>query len=986
VFPGGISATNCRYDGKEWNLKLIVVESPAKARTIAKFLGPPYKVAASYGHIRDLPSSAKEIPSQYRQEQWARLGVDTENDFMPIYVVSAQSKQHVAALKKLLKDAEELLLATDEDREGEAISWHLLEVLKPKIPVRRITFHEITEEAIAKALSQPRDVDRQLVRAQESRRILDRLYGYSLSPVLWKKVRTKLSAGRVQSVAVRLIVEREEARQAFCTAAYWDVEAQLSTPTVAFSAVLVSIAGQRLAGGKDFDPDTGQLRPDVRSRLLDGDAAAAIAREAPAAQPWLVSKVERKQTRQRPHPPFITSTLQQAASARLGFSPRRTMAIAQRLYEGVDLGGGSRAGLITYMRTDSVTLSEKALAETAAYIKQEHGPSYTGGPRRYKTKTKSAQEAHEAIRPTDIRRSPEAVAAYLEQEELALYRLIWSRALASQMSDAILDKTTIEFTVELDEIPHIFRSRGSVVRFPGFLRVHNGGQQETLLPDLAEGQYVGEGSGRALGAVTGTAAEPAQVSAAAPTAWTGEANALRINEITPRRHETVPPPRYTEASLVKQLEEEGIGRPSTYAPIISTIQARDYALKKGGSLLPSYIGLAVVHLLRRHFPRYVDLKFTAAMEEDLDKIASGQIDWIDFLATFYQGRPEGSNGLLARIAQELPSIDYPAIPLGNDPSTGEPITVRIGRTYVYVQVGDGQDGRRATLPVDLLIDELTPEKALALIEARAKAREPIGQEPESGQNVYVLTGPYGPYVQLGEATDDQKPKRVSLPKGTRPEDVDLAHALQLLSLPRVIGTDPDSGQPIRVGLGRLGPYVERERVFVGLKDSTKLFTITRDEALALLRDKKQDRRAVLRELGPHPETGIPLKVKRGRYGPYVTDGQVNATLKEVDPEEVTREEAVALLAAAALRKQEGRKRPAKKKAKAAAGKKPTASSRKTTRKTSKKAAKKTNKKTGKQTSKTTTKKAVKKSARKTTTQAKGERDNHLDDRTSPQKS
>ena len=894
-------------------MKLIIVESPAKARTIAKFLGPEYKVAASYGHIRDLPGSAKEIPERYRNQAWARLGVDTENDFQPVYVISSESKGRVTELKKLLKQADELLLATDEDREGEAISWHLLEVLEPRVPVKRITFHEITRTAIERALTQPREVDRQLVRAQESRRILDRLFGYSLSPVLWKKVRTKLSAGRVQSVAVRLIVEREEERQAFRAAEYWDVEASLAAADQTFNARLVSVGGQKLAEGKDFDAATGKLRTGSKRLSLDQAAAERIAAGALVEQPWRVGKVEHKQTRQRPGPPFITSTLQQAASGRLGLSPQRTMIIAQRLYEGVDLGGGARDGLITYMRTDSVTLSEKALGEAASFIRQEFGDRYSSGPRRYKTKSKAAQEAHEAIRPTDILRTPESVAPYLEKEELALYRLIWSRTVASQMADAELDKASTDLEVELDASVHVFRATGSVVRFDGFLRAYNGKQRDTWLPDLKEGQAIG-----------------------------GEQGAeVRIDAVTPRGHETSPPARYTEASLIKKLEEEGIGRPSTYAPVISTIQARDYVVKKSGALLPSYIGLVVTRLLRYHFARYVDLKFTAAMEGDLDRIATGEIDWRDFLSTFYHGSEDGQEGLLARIEQELPGINYPAIALGNDPRTGEPVTLRIGRTFVYVQLGEGGDNKRATLPVDLLIDELDLEKALELIEARGQAREPLGQDPASGQNIYVLSGPFGPYVQLGETNDGEKPKRVSLSKGRRPEDVDLEHALRLLSLPRSLGNDPETGQEVTAGVGRYGPYVQRARVFASLDDDEKLFSISLDEALELIRNK--NKKTILKELGPHPESGEQLQVIAGRYGPYVTDGQVNATLgKQDDPTAITVAEAVALLMEAAQRKgrrkkvskKVSKKRTGKKKAsKKAATKKP-ATKKKTPKKTS----------------------------------------------------
>ena len=909
-------------------MKLIIVESPAKARTIEKFLGPEYKVAASYGHVRDLPSSAAEIPPEFREKKWARLGVDTDSGFIPIYVVSSASKKHVAELKKLLAKADELLLATDEDREGEAISWHLQELLKPKIPVRRITFHEITKDAIKEALANPRDLNVQLVRAQESRRILDRLYGYSLSPVLWKKIRTKLSAGRVQSVAVRLIVEREEDRQAFHIATYWGVEAQLQAGDLSFKAKLVAIDGKKLAGGKDFDSNTGHLKNPDKVRLLESEEAQRIAASVPGL-PWQVSRIERKETKQRPSPPFITSTLQQTASSKLNMSPKQAMLVAQHLYEGIDLGNGTRDGLITYMRTDSLTLSEKALADAAAFIENKFGAEYTPGPRRYKTKAKSAQEAHEAIRPTDINRTPETMARALKKEELALYRLIWNRTVASQMADARLDKTTVDFRIDIDGEEHVFRAQGSIIRFPGYLMVYGGGQEDTLLPELSEGQTFGPGDHDSR-----------------------SSSPVAVATVSEQRHETTPPARYSEASLVKKLEEEGIGRPSTYAPVISTIQQRGYVTKKAGALLPTYIGMAVVHLLRRHFTQYVDLQFTAKMEEDLDAIAAGEIDWVDFLSHFYKGNGDNGEGLLERIATELPEIEFPAIPLGNDPGSGARITVRIGKNYVYVQIGTGEDPQRAALPVDLLIDELTPDKAMELISARVKGKEPLGQHPESGQNVYVLIGPYGPYVQLGEVTENKKPKRVGLPRGKPPESVTLEDALQLLSLPRLLGTDPETGKKVTASIGRFGPFVESDRVFAKLDNEDQLFTVTLEEALPRIRTKAK--KTILKDLGEHPESGQQLRVVRGRYGPYVTDGKVNAALgKGADPSAVTLDEAVAMIANATQAK---KSRTGKKAVKKTAKKKVKKTTKKTAKKTVKKATKKTTKKTAKKTSKKTAKK------------------------------
>ncbi len=895
-------------------MKLIIVESPAKARTIERFLGDEYTVAASYGHIRDLPSSAGEIPKQFRDRPWARMGVDIENGFDPIYVVPVASKKHVTMLRKLMKQADELLLATDEDREGEAISWHLLEVLAPKVPVKRISFHEITRPAIEKALASPRDVDANLVRAQESRRILDRLFGYSLSPVLWKKVRTKLSAGRVQSVALRLIVEREEARQAFRKAEYYDVEATLQANGLEFTAQLRRLAGQRLAGGKDFDPDTGALKTAGR-RQLDGALAQQLAREALATRPWSLDAVERTQTKQRPSPPFTTSTMQQAASRRLRMSPQQSMRVAQRLYEGIDLGGGKRAGLITYMRTDSLTLSELALADTGRLITERFGPDYSSGPRRYKTKSKGAQEAHEAIRPTDVFRTPDELAKYLDKDELALYRLIWNRTVASQMTDAQLDKTAISLGVDCPTDRCVFRANGSIVRFPGFLKVYGDRQKDTLLPELHEGQLIH----------TGEHDCPVAVIAAEAC-----------------RHETSPPPRYTEASLIKKLEEAGIGRPSTYAPVISTIQAREYVEKRKNGLLPTYIGLAVTHLLRNHFGRFIDIEFTARMEKDLDDIARGKIDGNTFLSDFYRGGAGGSGGLAGQIESEFERIDYPVIPVGTDARSGQQINVRIGRNYVYAEI-EGDLDRRATLPVDLLIDELTAEKALDLIEARARSREPIGADPETGQNIYCLTGPFGPYLQLGEAEGKQKPKRISLGKGTDPTNISLEFALRLLSLPREIGVDPESGKPVRAGIGRFGPYVECNRVYASVENVDELFSVTLDDALEKIRNKHK--KPVLREIGTHPETGEPLVILKGRYGPYVTDGAVNANIgRNIDPEAVSLDDAVRLLAEAAIRKK---------------------TKKKTAKKTGKKAAKKTAKKAAKKTAKKTAKKVAKKTAKKT---------------------
>ena len=870
-------------------MKLVIVESPAKAKTIERFLGPEYRVAASYGHVRDLPRSAGETPASVRDKSWGRLAVDTENGFRPVYVVPEESRRHVRELRKLLRGADEVLLATDEDREGESISWHLVEVLKPSVPVRRIAFHEITRSAVRDALANPRGVNRRLVRAQEARRVLDRLYGYTLSPVLWKKVRTKLSAGRVQSVALRLIVDREEERLRFKVSEYWRARALLAAGDLEFAAVLIRVGDRRVATSKDFDPATGGLSASSRALALGSGDAEELAAGALAAVPWRVDNVDRKSTRQRPAPPFTTSTLQQAASRQLRMSPRETMRTAQRLYEGVDLGGGDREGLITYMRTDSVTLSEKALAEAGGYIRREFGDDFHQGPRRYRTKSRMAQEAHEAIRPTRVTRTPGSVARLLNRRELALYRLIWKRTLASQMADARVDRTTVDFAVRIGEVEHTFRTTGSVLRFPGFLKVYGDTRKDQLLPPLERGDEIhGEGSATVAPAPAGTG-RPATV----------------LRSVEPERGETKPPPRYTEASLVKKLEEEGIGRPSTYTPTISTIQDRDYVRKRDGALVPTYVGMAVTHLLRDHFGQYIDLDFTARMEDSLDDIATGEEESQRFLEVFFNGEKDRP-GLARRIEDALPGIDFPVVPLGTDPGTGRAIRVRIGRNSVFAERGEGDERETATIPDEIMIDELTVDRASELLASRSRGEEPLGTDPGTGLPVFLRSGRFGPYVQLGEARKGgDKPRWVGLPKGTEAAGVDLDYALRLLSLPRILGTDPASGEEVRAGLGRYGPYVARGGEYRSLASADKLFSVTLDEALILLAQEKKPRRGAtaLKVVGTHPASGAEIRLLKGRYGPYVTDGKVNASIpKDRDPMATTVEEAVELLARAAERK------------------------------------------------------------------------------------
>jgi DNA topoisomerase I len=865
---------------------LVIVESPAKARTLERFLGRDYAVMASVGHIRDLPQSAKEIPADIKGESWARFGVDLDGDFTPYYVVPADKKPNVQKLKAALKDASEVLLATDPDREGESISWHLTEVLKPKVPVRRIEFHEITEDAVREAIEHARVINESLVRAQESRRIVDRLYGYSLSPVLWKKVQTGLSAGRVQSVAVRLIVEREEARRAFRTSVYWDLEARLTGEGREFPATLVRLGDARVATGKDFDSATGLLRTQG-VRHLDEQAARDLVAVLEQRLPWTVTSVESRPGVERPAPPFTTSTLTQEASRKLGYSTGRTMQIAQRLFQGVEIGNGEIEGLITYHRTDSTTLSDKALNESARVIRDMFGAEYYDAPRRYQTKVKNAQEAHEAIRPTDFRQTPQQLASLLDSDALRLYELIWKRTMASQMKDARVLKTTVEISAG----DAVFTASGKAIEFAGFRRAYVEGSddpqaeledQETILPACTVGDRVyAEGvmpAGR---------------------------EALAYLALGAKRHETMPPARYTEAALIKELEAAGIGRPSTYASIIQTIQNRGYVFRQGRALVPSFTAFAVTELLRQHFTDYVDVGFTAEMEEVLDAISNGEREWLDFVKEFYRGNGRHV-GLETLIEKKQAEIDYPAIEIGTDPASGQTIRVRIGRYGPFLQRGEGGEGNTASLADDLAPGDLTVDQAVQLLEAKAQGPKDLGEHPATGQRVYVIVGRFGAYVQLGEAEkgSKQKPRRASLLAGMSEKTVTLDQALQLLSLPRELGAHPESGHPIVAGQGRFGPYVKHGDEFRSLDNTDDVFTVGLDRALELLAAPKKSRkrqatqRTVLKEVGPHPRSGAPINVLEGRYGPYVTDGTTNASLpKSAAPEQVTLEQAVELLAA-----------------------------------------------------------------------------------------
>ncbi|MEM9593352.1 MAG: type I DNA topoisomerase [Acidobacteriota bacterium] len=856
---------------------LVIVESPAKAKTISRFLGPEYQVEPSYGHVRDLPQNAKEIPTKLRSKEWARLGVNVEEGFEPVYVVPPEKKKHVDRLKKALRDANQLLLATDEDREGESISWHVLQLLKPgaAVGVQRIVFHEVTPEAIEEALSSPRQVDENLVRAQEARRVLDRLYGYSLSPLLWKRVRPGLSAGRVQSVAVRLLVERERLRIAFVSSSYWDLKAEVEVEGGKFGARLVTVDGKRLADGKSFDPNSGKLTDDSRL-LLDDSTAKAFSAGAAERRPWRVKSVERKPGTQKPAPPFITSTLQQEANRKLRFTARRTMDIAQQLYEGIDLSG-ERVGLITYMRTDSVTLSQRALDQARDVITGAYGAEYLPKDAiRYKTKAKRAQEAHEAIRPTDLGRRPKDVAPYLDKDQLRLYELIWKRTIACQMVPARFERTAVEIEVEAADSRLIFSARGRRIVFPGFLRAYVEGRddpeaelgdQETLLPELKEGQAV----------------EPLAVEA--------------------EGHSTKAPYRYTEASLVKKLEEEGIGRPSTYASIISTVQDRGYVLKRGNELMPTFTAFCVTHLLEKQFSDLVDTQFTANMEDELDNVAAGNIEWDALVSSFYLGE-DGDPGLNRRV--EEGEVTYPSIPLGRDPVSGDIVEVKVGKYGPYVRRGEGGPENTASIPEDMAPDELRIEAALELLRTKRAEKEPVAQHPENGRGITLQVGRFGAYLELAQTEEEKeskkKPHRVSLPDGLGTADLTPEIARDLIMLPRVLGADPADGVEVSAGLGRYGPYLRKDKDYRNLGSWEEACSIGLEKALEILSQPKPTRRGrqkvVLKEIGELEGAAGPVQVLDGRYGPYVTDGKTNASLpKGSDPKEVTAELAAELLEA-----------------------------------------------------------------------------------------
>ncbi len=892
---------------------LVIVESPAKARTISRYLGDDYRIEASVGHVRDLPQGAKEIPEKYKSEPWAHLGVNVDDNFNPVYIVPGDKTKQVKKLKQLLSGASQLYLATDEDREGEAISWHLCELLKPKVPVQRLVFHEITKDAILNSLDNPRQIDQDLVHAQETRRIVDRLYGYEVSPLLWRKVRPKLSAGRVQSVAVRLIVDKERQRMAFKSANYWDISGTFQTESQkTFFAWLYSINGKRVATSRDFNPETGQLRHSDLM-LLDEKSAHELVNRLMSEQSKVVS-IDEKPYQTKPPAPFTTSTLQQEANRKYGFTARRTMQTAQSLYEN---------GYITYMRTDSTNLSTEAIHAARTLIQEQYGSDYMPySPRIYQTKVKNAQEAHEAIRPAGKRfQMPETLRGRLNSDEMKLYDIIWKRTVACQMKDATGMRSTI--MLEMDSTQ--FQATGKTVDFPGFLRAYVEGSddpegeladQEDILPAMSVGQPVG------------------------------------CKELQTKAHTTQPPVRYSEAALTRTLEEKGIGRPSTYASIIDTIMARNYVFKRGNALIPTWTAFAVTQLLEKHLPTLVDYQFTADMEDDLDAISRGEMTSLDYLNEFYFGKKkDGLKPQLDSKSEEIEARDISTIVLGS-PKPGEPeIAVRIGRFGPYIEQGE----RRTSIPDDMPPDELTMEKAEELFTQNETSEQPLGYDPQTNKPLFLKVGRYGPYVQYGAVEEGgEKPRNVSLLKGMNPEDVTVDVALKLLSLPRQLGNHPQDGQPIIASNGRFGPYIKWNDETRSLNNTYSPIDITLEQALELLSVPKGRRGAaakpktLLRELAVSPVTEQAIQIMDGRYGPYITDGQTNASVpKDESPDSITFEQALDLLAQRAARGGTVRRRR-----------------KKVVKKAVKKVVKKVVKKTD---AKTTAKKTVKKTVKKTAT-------------------
>jgi DNA topoisomerase-1 len=855
----------------------VIVESPTKAKTIRKFLPKNFIVEASVGHVRDLPQSAADIPKDIKDEEWTKIGVNVEKDFAPLYVIPKGKFKVISDLRAKLKNVDTLYLATDEDREGESISWHLVELLKPKVPVKRMVFHEITKSAIEQALLETRNIDEFLVRAQETRRILDRLVGYSVSPLIWKKIAFGLSAGRVQSSALRMIVDRERERIAFRRARYWDLQATVADSKTkapekeAFSAKLHSVGGKRIATSKDFDEKTGKLLAGKEVLLLDAKESDALLERVKKGS-WKVISIEERPISSKPSPPFITSTLQQEGNRKLGLSSRETMRLAQQLYE---------EGLITYMRTDSPSLSSQAVAAAREAVKTLYGDKYLpDAPRSYTTKDKGAQEAHEAIRPAGSEFThPDKTG--LSGKARDLYELIWMRTVACQMVDA--QKKSV--TIKIETSDAVFNATGSTITFPGYLRAYVEGtddpsaalaDKETILPPLKDGDV------------------------------------LKLVSVENLEHETQPPARFTEASIVRELEKVGIGRPSTYASIISTLIDRDYVRKNGNALIPSFTGIAVTQLLVKHFSNLVDASFTSEMERALDEIAEGKREWLPYLRGFFLGK----DGLRAQIEAKDKKID-PGESRTLDLPHLAGVDVKIGRYGAYViQPGVGTDEEvHASIPEDIAPADLTSEKIAEIIEISAQGPKPIGIDPVSKLSIYCLTGRFGPYVQLGETPElppeqakekDKKkikefmkalpkPRRASVPKGVDPREITLDQALQWLSLPRDLGPHPETKTPVLANNGRFGPYVQHGTDYRSLKKEDNVYAVTFDRAMELLNQPKQGRASskVLKELGLHPEDQKPIQVLEGKFGPYVKHKSVSASIpKEQAPDSVTLEQAL----------------------------------------------------------------------------------------------
>lgn len=890
---------------------LVIVESPAKARKIGEYLGKDYIVMASMGHVRDLPANASEIPAEVKKQPWASLGVNVDAGFEPLYIVPKDKKKLVKELKDALKYADELIIATDEDREGESIGWHLMRLLNPKVPVKRMVFSEITKEAIRAAIDNPRQLDEDLVSAQEARRVVDRLYGYTLSPLLWKKVAPKLSAGRVQSVAVRVLVQRELERLAFHSGTYWDLKAALQTEAEAsFEAQLFTIGGKRVATGKDFDESTGKIKANADVVLLDETQAREL-RERIERDEWSVAQVETRQQVRKPYAPFTTSTLQQESNRKLGMTARQTMQTAQRLYED---------GYITYMRTDSVHLSNEAIQASRGCVETRYGKEYlSDGPRQFTTKSKGAQEAHEAIRPagTEMKTGDELG---LSGPHLKLYGLIWKRTVATQMAEARLRFQTV--TVSVDDAE--FRATGRHVEFPGFFRAYVEGvddpeaamdDQESALPPLEQGEK------------------------------------LNCADLEPIAHETKPPARFTEATLVRELESDGIGRPSTYASIISTIQDRGYVRKSGNQLVPTFTAMAVTRLLEDYFPQFVDLAFTARMEQTLDDVATGEAERLPYLQQFYCGQ-EGLDELVKHNEEKIDPRQACTLSLASlQPK------VRVGRYGPYFELDKDGETITASIPGDFAPADVNNEMATKLFELKEKGPQSLGMHPEEGQLIFLLVGPFGPYLQLGEVTEDgPKPKRVSIPKDTDPTTVTLDLAIKYLNLPRTVGQHPETGKVVKAGIGRFGPYVLHDKVYKSLGKEDDILTIGLERSVELLKQARTRAAPTpLKELGKFPdEEGDVVAIFEGRYGPYVKHGKDKNSIaslpKDTLIENVTLEQAMIWI----------NEKLAKKGVSATKKKKATSKKSATKKATKKKAAKKKSTKKKSTKKKSTKKKSTKK--------------------------